>query len=80
MFVDAIYESLRRELSAQEAVLCAWGICEDGRKVLLHMALGTKESYSAPDCYDGYSERAHTGPLAPGRVAVRCTDRTARRG
>jgi putative transposase len=46
LFVDGIYESLRRELSAQEAVLCAWGICADGRKLLVHMAVGNKESYT----------------------------------
>jgi len=27
-------------------VLCAWGICADGRRVLLHLALGNKESYA----------------------------------
>jgi len=25
----------------------AWGICRDGQKVLLHMALGNKESYTS---------------------------------
>lgn len=44
LFVDAIYESLRRQGSVKEALLCAWGICRDGRKVLLHLALGNKES------------------------------------
>ena len=44
LFVDAIYESLRRQGNVKEALLCAWGICRDGRKVLLHLALGNKES------------------------------------
>jgi transposase-like protein len=44
LFVDAIYESLRRQGNVKEALLCAWGICRDGRKVLLHVALGNKES------------------------------------
>jgi transposase-like protein len=44
LFVDAIYESLRRQGHVKEALLCAWGICRDGRKVLLHLALGNKES------------------------------------
>jgi hypothetical protein len=26
----------------REAMLCAWGITDDGRKVLLHLAPGTK--------------------------------------
>jgi transposase-like protein len=47
LFVDAVYESLRRQGNVKEALLCAWGICRDGRKVLLHLALGNKESASA---------------------------------
>jgi putative transposase len=47
LFVDAIYESLRRQGNIKEALLCAWGICRDGRKVLLHLGLGNKESSSA---------------------------------
>lgn len=47
LFVDAVYESLRRVGNTKEALLCAWGVCRDGRKVLLHLALGNKESASA---------------------------------
>jgi putative transposase len=47
LFLDAIYESLRRQGNSKEALLCAWGICRDGRKVLLHLGLGNKESTSA---------------------------------
>jgi len=43
----AVYERLRRQGNLKEALLCAWGICRDGRKVLLHMALGNKESLPA---------------------------------
>ena len=45
LFLDAIYESLRARFKIKEAVLCAWGITRDGRKVLLHLSLGNKESY-----------------------------------
>jgi len=45
LFVDAIYESLRLQADGAEALLCAWGILADGRKVLLHLTLGNKESY-----------------------------------
>jgi putative transposase len=45
LFLDAVFESLRRQGGGKEGILCAWGICADGRKVLLHMALGNKESY-----------------------------------
>jgi len=46
LFVDAVYESLRRQGGPKEALLCAWGICRDGRRVLLHLALGNKESHA----------------------------------
>src|ERR687884_1658374 len=43
LFVDAIFEALRRH-GAKEALLVAWGIASDGRKHLLHLAVGNKES------------------------------------
>jgi putative transposase len=43
LFVDAIFESLRRH-GAKEAVLVAWCIASDGRKHLLRLAVGNKES------------------------------------
>jgi transposase-like protein len=46
LFLDAVYESLRQQGGGKEGVLCAWGICRDGRKVMLHLALGNKESYA----------------------------------
>src|SRR5690348_15198971 len=45
LFVDAIFESLRRH-GAKEALLVAWCIASDGRKHLLHLAVGNKESQS----------------------------------
>lgn len=46
LFLDAVYEALRRHTPVREGILCAWGILSDGRKVLLDMALGNKESYA----------------------------------
>jgi len=43
LFADAVFESLRRH-GAKEALLVAWGIASDGRKHLLHLAVGNKES------------------------------------
>jgi transposase-like protein len=43
LFVDAIFESLRRH-GAKEALLVAWCIASDGRKHLLHLAVGNTES------------------------------------
>ncbi len=45
LFLDAVYESLRLQGGPAEGILVAWGVCEDQRKVLLHLALGNKESY-----------------------------------
>jgi transposase-like protein len=43
LFVDAVFESLRRH-GAKEALLVAWCIASDGRKHLLHLAVGNKQS------------------------------------
>lgn len=43
LFVDAIFESLRRQ-GAKEALLVAWAISSDGRKHLLHLGVGNRES------------------------------------
>ena len=47
VFLDAIYLAVRAGTDKQEGVLCAYGILEDGKKVLLHLALGSRESYDA---------------------------------
>lgn len=47
LFLDAVFESLRRQGGCKEGLLCAWAICADGRKVLLHLTLGNKESYES---------------------------------
>jgi transposase-like protein len=43
LFCDAIFESLRR-YGAKDAVLACWCITTSGHKVLLHLAVGNKES------------------------------------
>jgi len=48
LFVDAVFEAMRRQIGLKEAVLVAWAITRDGQRVLIHMALGNKESY---DCW-----------------------------
>ena len=42
LYIDGIAERLRAG-QPREAVLAAWGIGEDGRKVLLHLMAGSKE-------------------------------------
>jgi putative transposase len=44
-FLDAIYLKLRPHDTPAEGVLCAWGITPEGRKVLLGLQLGSRESY-----------------------------------
>ena len=43
LFCDAVFEALCR-YGAKEAVLVCWGIDAEGRKHLLHLAVGNKES------------------------------------
>ena len=45
-FVDGVAERLHAGL-LREAVLCAWGITDDGQKVLLHLVPGTKEDLAS---------------------------------
>jgi len=47
LFMDGLYEGMRLHKSRKEAMLVAWGVLRDGRKVLLHLALGNKESEAA---------------------------------
>lgn len=46
LFCDGVYESLRRA-GGCTAILVTWGICSNGAKVLLHLSVGSKESYDA---------------------------------
>ena len=47
LFLDGLYEPLRTHGITREAILCAWGITLDGRKVLISLSLGNKESGEA---------------------------------
>ena len=53
LFLDGIYMKLRPEDKRKVAVLCAYGMQWDGRKVLLHMAVGDKESTA---CWEAFLE------------------------
>jgi transposase-like protein len=44
LFIDAVYQRLR-QWGGHQGILCAWAICRDGRKVLVHLVLGSRESY-----------------------------------
>ena len=45
--MDAIYPKLRPADTPSEGVLVYWGVTLEGRKVLLGLALGSRESYDA---------------------------------
>ncbi|HYM56502.1 MAG TPA: IS256 family transposase [Solirubrobacteraceae bacterium] len=47
LFLDAIYLKLRPSDEPAEGVLVAWGVTLEGQKVLLGLALGSRESYEA---------------------------------
>lgn len=43
LFIDAVYEPLRR-WGSKTGVLCGWAICGEGRKVLLSLSPANRES------------------------------------
>lgn len=47
MFLDAVYEPMRRYGRMKEAILCCWGVLRDGSRVLIHMDLAQTETYDA---------------------------------
>jgi putative transposase len=86
LFVDGIAERLHLG-QPREAVLAGWGILADGKKVLLHLAPGTKEdTASCKEFYQDMRRRGLKDPLlavtdgAPGliRATEECLPRTAR--
>ena len=46
-FLDAIYLKLRPDDTPSEGVLVCWGVTLEGRKILLGLALGSRESYES---------------------------------
>jgi putative transposase len=74
LFVDGIAERLHLG-QPREAVLAAWGITADGKKVLLHLAPGTKEdTASCREFFQDMRRRGLPDPLlvvsdgAPGAI------------
>ena len=47
LFLDAIYLKLHPDDTPAEGVLVAWGVILEGRKVLLGLQLGSRESYES---------------------------------
>jgi putative transposase len=85
LFVDGIAERLRPG-QPREAVLAAWGIARDGRKVLLHLMAGSREDRETVRTFF-QDMRARARRPAPGgdrrrsgiiRAADECFPRAAR--
>jgi putative transposase len=77
LFADGLYEAMRDTGSHREAILCLWAICGDGRKRLLDVMLGNKESREAwLECLRGLVQRGLQAPVlmgsdgAPGLTAA----------
>jgi putative transposase len=47
LFLDGLYLKLHPDDEPAEGVLVAWGVTLEGRKVLLGLGLGSRESYEA---------------------------------
>ena len=45
LFLDAIYLPVRQDSNEEEGILAAYGILGGGKRVLIHLALGNRESY-----------------------------------
>jgi len=67
LFLDGVYLKLRPEDRRAVAVLCAYGILADGRKVLLHLETGDKESTA---CWEGFLEDMKQRGLADPLLVV----------
>jgi putative transposase len=44
LWLDAVYEPMRRWLPRKEGILAAWAVCRNGAKVLLGLDVGLRES------------------------------------
>jgi transposase-like protein len=53
LFLDSHYLALRQGTDKKEGVLVAWCVTEEGKKVLLHIDRGERESY---DCWKTFVE------------------------
>lgn len=63
LFVDGVYEAVRRYTQGQ-AILAAWAILADGRKVLLHLEVAASESTEAwSDFFEAMKGRGLRHPL-----------------
>lgn len=63
LYVDGMYVKLHTDRAEKQPVLIAYGILWDGRKVLLHVGVGDRESYEA--CVGFLRDMTERGLRAP---------------
>lgn len=63
LFVDGMYVKLHPDREEKQPVLIAYGVLWDGRKVLLHVGVGDRESYEA--CLGFLRDMTERGLRAP---------------
>ncbi len=68
LFLDAVYLRMRPTDEPAEGVLVAWGMTVDGRKVLLGLRLGSRESYT--DWLDFARDLTQRGLVCPTLVVA----------
>jgi transposase-like protein len=75
IFIDAVYEPLRLIKSRSEAIVVIWSILSDGRKALLSIRHGNKESYeNCKEIFQDLKKRGMNDPVlgtmdgAPGMI------------
>lgn len=75
IYCDAVYESMRIYKGPKEGILVVWAVVSDGRKKLLTLELGNKESYGCwQDIFRRLKERGLNEPVlgvsdgAPGLI------------
>jgi transposase-like protein len=63
LFIDGVYEAVKKYTNKQ-AILCAWAICSDGTKQLLHLeATGSERSESWESFFQNMLNRGLRQPL-----------------
>ncbi|MBD3225690.1 MAG: IS256 family transposase [Caldithrix sp.] len=63
LYADGVYESVRA-YTANQTILCGWGVCSDGRKVLLHLQVSCSENeQSWSDFFEDMLSRGLRHPL-----------------
>jgi transposase-like protein len=67
LFMDTVYEPLRR-WGSKTGIVCVWGICVEGRQVLLTLSTAHSESYDS--CLEVLRDLVKRGFQTPGTITT----------